>query len=44
MGGHLFCLPIADGECQGSTAQMHGFAFFFFSLQNICVFFASWKN
>jgi hypothetical protein len=44
MGGHFFCLPTADGECWGGAAPMHGFAFFDFSLQNICVFFASWKK
>ena len=22
MGGHFFCLPIADGECWGSIAPM----------------------
>ena len=44
MGGHFFRPSIADGECRGSAAPMHGFAFFDFSLQNICVFFASWKK
>ena len=39
MGGRFFCLPIADGECWGGAAPMNGFAFFDFSLQNICVFF-----
>ena len=22
IGGHFFCLPIADGECRGSIAPM----------------------
>ena len=30
MGGHFFCLPIADGECWGSAAPMHGFPSSFF--------------
>lgn len=30
MGGHFFCLTIADGECRGSIAPMLGFAIFFF--------------
>ncbi len=43
IGGHFFCLPIADGECRGSAALICGFAFFDFSLQNMCAFFA-WRN
>ena len=38
MGGHFFCLPIADGECRGSAALIFGLPYSF-SLQNICVVF-----
>ena len=37
MGGHFFCLPIADGECWGSIAPMHGLPTFFFRCK-ICAF------
>ena len=44
MGGHFFCLPLADGECRGDTAPMHGLPTFVYSLQNMCVFFVNWEN
>ena len=31
MGGHFFCLPIADGECKGSTAPIFGLPYSFFA-------------
>ena len=44
MGGHFFCLPIADGEYWGSAAPMHGLPTFVFRCK-ICAFsFVNWKN
>ena len=43
IGGHFFCLPMADGECQGSAAPMSDSLSSIFSLQNMCAFFA-WRN
>ena len=44
IGGHFFCLPIADGECRGGAAPMHGFAFFVFRSKSMCVFFSVQEN
>ena len=45
MGGHFFCLPIADGECRGNSAPIYGLPYSFFAAKYVlCVFFVNWEN
>ena len=35
MGGHFFCLSIADGECSGDTAPIFGLSSSFFAAKYV---------